>query len=363
MTKQIKTRAGDRAATDLKSNARRLYSALWAPVLFAMVASGVIIYNNSYPLTILYLALMFLGIVVITMWGTLPGGYVGLVLISAWVAEKLLRGAWTMSGLAYNLVELVSIALTFIASVLYHQQIIAILNIFTENQRRIKNLDLEDRAVGLIKSTVGMLRLKEEEERSTRYQRPFSLILIQVRPVPGVEWEAGDSVGLVRTLANTVKAKTRDVDIPFLLSPDRIALILPETEAPGTRKVVNNIVSSMMNAQYVPQSGKAESMWKRAQIRFGFSAFLGKSNTVINMLEAAERSLVQNTKTNPGDLYQNVFIEWETVGEAARPPQELTSKETEGKVVVPLDAPIAAAPDKNDKKSMILRAIDRLRSL
>jgi hypothetical protein len=213
----------------------------------------------------------------------------------------------------------------------------------------------------LIKSTVGLVRLKEEEERSTRYKRQFSLILIQVRPVLGIEWTPADVAGLMRTLASTIKGKIREVDIPFLLSSDRIGLILPETEANGARKVVNNIVNSMMNVRYVPQSGSTVFMWEYAQIRFGFSVFLGRSNTRINMLEAAERSLKLNLKTNPGDLYQNVFLEWETVGESALDVQAPPAAPEE--IVVPLDAPTVSVPDGNDKKTMIVRVIERLRSL
>jgi GGDEF domain-containing protein len=365
MKKELKL--DDQAAVDVKYNPRQLYSAPWVPIVFAMAASAVIFHNNSFPVILLYFFLLFVGVGVILRLETLLGSLVGLIFISMWIAAKLLTGAWTLNELTYNLLELVAVGATFVASAIYRRQAKAFLKILADNQRRMKNLGLEDRAVGLIKSTFGLLRLEEEEERSTRYQRPFSLILIQVRPVPGIEWGTGDTAGLVRALADMIKAKTRDVDIPFLMSADRVALILPETEANGTRKVVNNIVSSMMNVRYVSSSGSTVFMWKYAQLRFGFATFLGKSNAKINMLEAAEKSLQRNMKTNPGDLYQNVFIEWETVGESPRP-VEASTPEGKGptapaKVVVPLDTPALSSPNTNDKKNLVLRMIERLRSL
>ena len=367
MRKGSKPKVADRPTVDLEYNPRQLYSAPWVPIVFAMAASTVIFHNNSFPLILLYFILLFVGVGAILRLETVLGGLVGLIFLSLWIAMKLLSGAWTMDGLNYNLVELAAVSLTFIASAMYHRQAKAFLVLFDENRRRMKSLDLEDRTVGLLKSTVGLLRLNEEEERSSRYQRPFSLVLVQVRPVPGIEWGPMDASGLMHTLADMIKAKTRDVDIPFLLSPDRVALILPETEAGGARKVVNNIVNSMMNVRYVPHSGSTIFMWEYAQIRFGFATFLGKSNTPVHMLEAAERSLKRNLKTNPDDLYQNVFIEWEMVGETPRAAQALKSEGKEPpvpqEVVVPLDAPILSAPTTTDKKSVIIRVIERMRSL
>jgi hypothetical protein len=361
MKKPPASNVENKKITNQKYDPRRLYSAPWVPIIFATATSAAIIHNNSFPLSPLYFFILFIGVWAILRLGALRGGLMGLVLISIWITMKLVYGAWSVNGLPGNVVELALAGLTFVASSVYHNQIKAFLNLFAENQRRMKNLDVEDREIGLIKSTVGLVRLKEEEERSTRYKRQFSLILIQVRPVLGIEWTPADVAGLMRTLASTIKGKIREVDIPFLLSSDRVGLILPETEANGARKVVNNIVNSMMNVRYVPQSGSTVFMWEYAQIRFGFSVFLGRSNTRINMLEAAERSLKLNLKTNPGDLYQNVFIEWETVGESALDVQAPPAAPEE--VVVPLDAPTVSVPDGNDKKTMIVRVIERLRSL
>ncbi len=367
MKKEPKSNVEMNAVTDVDFEPRSLYAAPLVAIVFAMSASAAIFFNNSFPLVLLYFFLLYVGLAVILRLETALGSLAGLLFLSLWIAAKLLSGAWTRDRLVYNLIELAAVALTFIASAMYHRQARKFLILFDENRRRMKSLDLEDRAIGLLKSTVGLLRLNEEEERSSRYQRPFSLILVQVRPVPGIEWGPTDASGLMHILADSIKAKTRDVDIPFLLSPDRIALILPETEVGGAKKVVNNIVNSMMNVRYVPHSGATVFMWEYAQIRFGFATFLGKSNAHIHMLEAAERSLQRNLKTNPDDLYQNVFIEWETVGET---PRAVLTSRSDGKeppapqeVVVPLDTPVLSVPNKNDKKNVVLRMIERLRSL
>ena len=147
-------------------------------------------------------------------------------------------------------------------------------------------MDLEDKTVGLIRPAVGLLRLNEEEERSVRYRRPFALLLVMARPKPGTEWEPKEASELMRAIATTIKDTTRDTDIPFLADDQKIAVILPETETDGANRVVNNIFNRMMSTQFVTDSGNSLPIQTRAQIRFGFAAFLGISSTRINLMEA-----------------------------------------------------------------------------
>lgn len=346
---------------------RSLYTAPWGLAFFAMVVAIVIFLNNTFPIILLYYLILFLGVGIILRFDTLLGSLVGVLLIAIWVASKILYRTWTVEGLAINLIELAGVFLTYLFSALYHRQASKIIRFINDNQRRMKSLDIEDRSVGLLKAKVGLLRLNEEEERSSRYERPFSLILIHVRPMPGKAWGPADSTGIMHILADMLKAKTRDVDIPFFLPPERIALILPETDAGGAKKVVNNIVNSMMNVRYTPHSGKTVFMWEFAQFRFGFATFLGKSSQRIHLLDAAEQSLKRNLKTNPDELYQNIFIEWEMVGERPNVPLAMISaeidKEEPEDAIVPLDKPVLSVPNKNDKKSLVLRMIERLRSM
>jgi len=119
----------------------------------------------------------------------------------------------------------------------------------------------------------------------------------------------------MRAIATNIKDTTRDTDIPFLAGDQKIAVILPETETSGANKVVNNIFNRMMSTQFVTHSGNSMAIQTRVQLRFGFAAFLGVSSTKINIMEAAEKSLEQSWEINTDDLFQNIFIEWVTVGE------------------------------------------------
>jgi hypothetical protein len=71
----------------------------------------------------------------------------------------------------------------------------------------------------------------------------------------------------------------------------------------------------MTMTRFITESGNSMLIHERVQLRFGFAAFLGNSHTKLNMMEAAERSLQLSLEINIDELFQNIFIEWVTLGE------------------------------------------------
>lgn len=294
---------------------QRLYLRLLVFAASLLASTLVVIYNNSTRTFSIFVFLLFLGVGIMLALGMVRGVLVSLLMISLWIALKQLLGSWEENRLLDNLLELILAGLTFIFSGIYHDRLQAILNRYLQNQNQLKQLDLEDKTVGLIKPSIGLLRLNEEEDRSARYRRPVALILILVRPIPGIDRDPKEGAELMRAIAANIKDTTRETDIPFLAGKDRIAIILPETETSGANKVVNNIFNRMLATRFITRSGNSILIQERIQLRFGFAAFLGESSTKINMLEAAEKSLKQGLEINIGDLFQNLFIEWVTVGQ------------------------------------------------
>jgi len=299
---------------------QRLYLRLLIFAGSLLASSLVVIYNNSTRTFSVFIFLLFLGVGIMLALGIVRGVLVSLLMIAIWIAIKQLLGVWEQNRLLDNLLELILAGLTFIFSGIYHDRLQAILNIYIKDQNRLRQLELEDKSVGLIKPSIGLLRLDEEEDRSVRYRRPFALILVMIRPIPGVGRDPKEEAEVLRAIAASIKDTTRDTDIPFLAGQNRIAVILPETETNGANRVVNNIFNRMLATRFVTRSGNSASIRERVQLRFGFAAFLGAtSSTKINMMEAAEKSLQQGLEINMEDLFQNLFIEWVTVGEQPVP--------------------------------------------
>ena len=295
--------------------AQVLYVTLLVFTASVLASALVVIYNNSTRTFSIFVFLLFFSVGMMLAVGLTRGVLVGLLAITLWIAVKQLLGIWEEVRFLDNLIELILVSLTFILGGIYHDRLQIILGVYRENQNRLKQLDLEDKTVGLIKPSIGTLRLNEEEDRSVRYRRPFALILIMVRPIPGIIWEPKEGSELMRAIAASIKDTTRETDIPFLAGNDKIAVILPETETSGANRVINNIFNRMMVTRFITESGSSKFIQTRVQLRFGFAAFLGASNTKIGMMEAAEKSLQQSLEINAGDLFQNIFIEWVTVGE------------------------------------------------
>ncbi len=295
---------------------KRLHITLLVFSASLLASTLVVVHNNSTRSLAIFIFLLFLGIGIMLVIGLVRGTLAGMLLISAWIAIKQFLGVWEGIRLLDNALEIILAGLTFIFSGMYHDRLKTILDVYGENQNQLKRLDIEDRTVGLIKPAIGLLRLTEEEERSVRYRRPFALILVSVQPIPGIDWNQKEATEVMRAVAASIKDTTRDTDIPFLAARHKIAIILPETETSGANTVVNNIFNRMIATRFVAQSGSSMLIQERIQLRFGFAAFLGEDHSQIDMMKSAEKSLQLGLEMSTSELFQNIFIEWVTVGEA-----------------------------------------------
>ena len=283
---------------------------------FILAMTVLAIYNNSFRAAPIFIFLLFLGTGSTLFLGTLRGGAIALVLLVIWITVKQNIGVWTNSHTLTNLVELIGLILLFVLSGWYGNTQQSLLEAYHQNQLKLEQFNLEDKRIGLIKPSIGQLRLREEEERSVRYKRPFSLILIMIQPGEDIVWGGEEEVSFLRAVANTVKISSRRTDIPFMVEPNTIGLMLPETSMEGANRVVHTLIQNMLDAEYLdPLQGKKIRLEEHLQIRYGFAAFLGLSHEPIDMLSAAKSSLQKNMEINAEPVYQNVFMEWKEIGE------------------------------------------------
>ena len=294
---------------------QELYLGLLVFAASMLATALVVVHDNSTRTFSIFIFLLFLGVGIMLILGLVRGVLVSLLLVSVWISIKQLLGVWDTARLLDHIMELLLAGLTFIFAGRYHDRLQAFLSEYKQSQNRLILLDLEDKTIGLLKPSIGLLRLNEEEERSVRYRRPFALVLVAAQPIPGSNWQAHERSELMRAIATGIKNTTRETDIPFLAADAEIAVILPETETNGANKVVNNIFNQMIATRFVTSSGESDLLHSRVQLRYGFAAFLGTSPTKINMLEAAETSLQRSREINSSGLFQNIFIEWVTLGE------------------------------------------------
>ncbi len=291
------------------------------------ITAAVAGYNNSFRSLPLYLFLLFAGIALMLAFGTLKGGVAGLVIISIWIILKRATGGWEDIPILSNIFELFMVLVVFAICGFYNDRLRIVLDAYYNSVSRLEQLNFEDKRVGLIKPTIGKLRLQEEEERSIRYKRPFSLLLIYVQSIADRDPGLLQDLFLMRIVANTVKSTTRRTDIPFLIASDQIGLILPETDIKGTNRVISNIMHCMETAHFTDDTGRQVEIHELIQIRYGFSAFNGSSSDKIDMLQAAKRSLDRTLAWNKSFEFQNSKVECEVVGSLSVTPTKEPASE------------------------------------
>lgn len=281
-----------------------------------VLTSVAILYNSSPRSAPIFLLLLASGVAIMSSLGLKRGSIPALLVCSISISIKQFIGDWAGDELALNLLEVFLMAGTFLFIGRYHDNLQAYFKEFDDAKLKLKALDLEDTSVGLIRPAIGLLRLKEEVDRAMRFKRPVSLILIRISAKPDNAWSEKEMLSIMRAVATTIKDTTRVLDIPFLVDEKKIGLILTNTEINGTNKVIGNIQRQLFESRFITSSGRSELIQQHAQIRFGYGVFLGQSSEQFDIMDAAEVSLQRNMDMNIGAIFQNLFIDWEPIGES-----------------------------------------------
>jgi diguanylate cyclase (GGDEF)-like protein len=86
-------------------------------------------------------------------------------------------------------------------------------------------------------------RLEEEHRRVSRYGGRFAVLMLDVDGFKTINDRSGHLVGdrVLRHLADTVRAKLRDADLPCRYGGDEFCVLLPETGLAGARTIAERI--------------------------------------------------------------------------------------------------------------------------
>src|SRR3989454_381482 len=127
-------------------------------------------------------------------------------------------------------------------------------------------------------------RLREAE----RYQRPLSLVLIDIdhfkQVNDGYGHPAGDAV--LRSVADLLTRQARETDIVARYGGEEMTLILPETDARGALAIAERIRKSVGEAHHRTEQGNL-----RVTISAGLSTWPGGGESGEELLEAADKAL------------------------------------------------------------------------
>jgi diguanylate cyclase (GGDEF)-like protein len=116
-----------------------------------------------------------------------------------------------------------------------------------EEERNLARMDALTRLLNArsFKEMVGA-----ERERLRRYGRTLSLVYLDLDNFKSVNDRLGHHVGdqLLKTIADCLRANTRQVDVAARLGGDEFAVLLPETDEYGAATVLHRLQSRILEA-------------------------------------------------------------------------------------------------------------------
>lgn len=124
---------------------------------------------------------------------------------------------------------------------------------------KLKKLSITDGLTQLFNSRYFYSQLKSEIDRTARYQRPLSLLLLDIDRFKDYNDNYGHLEGdkiLVR-LGEVIKSCLRKMDSAYRYGGEEFTVILPETEGDEAATVAERIRSAVENDRHFPHRDKA----------------------------------------------------------------------------------------------------------
>ncbi len=150
----------------------------------------------------------------------------------------------------------------------------------------VKQQAVTDELTGLANRRRFVAQLEAEVSRAERSGTPLSVVLADLDDFKRVNDTWGHDVGdtVLRRVANVMQAETRDVDLTVRLGGEEFAILLPETDTAGARRLAER-VREAIEATTI-ESGKAAI---RITASFGLACFPETAESSQLLLEADRR--------------------------------------------------------------------------
>lgn len=142
---------------------------------------------------------------------------------------------------------------------------------------------------------------KTEIQRAQRYNRPFSLVYLDVDKFKFVNDRYGHNTGdtLLRATAQTIQGKIRASDLVARMGGDEFALLLPETQAEAAQIVVKRIQRFLLDLVQ-------RNEWP-VTYSFGVATFLRSPDSVEEIVKKVD-TLMYAAKNSGGNAVRHEVV-------------------------------------------------------
>lgn len=164
--------------------------------------------------------------------------------------------------------------------------------LFTEVQR----LAMTDSLTGAYNRHKFDEAIVVEVERAQRYNRPLSLIMIDLDNLKGINDRYGHPAGdkALKLVAEAIKSQTRSVDILARIGGDEFIIILPEADLEAA-----TLVAQRMCSQITSTTLEGEKL----SVSAGVVQFTSLTNTVEDFLEVVDQAMYQAKRAGGGRIF------------------------------------------------------------
>ncbi len=203
-------------------------------------------------------------------------------------------GLAVLAGLAVTLIVWVLAARTWILQRIVVRRTAAL----RRTLQRLRQLATTDDLTGLHNRRFFLERWEREFERSVRYRRPLSCLLVDVNGFKQVNDRLGHQAGdlILKRVADELKAMLRQTDLLARFGGDEFIVALPETSAEQA-----DAVAEKLRQVRIPLPRAVEGRLDPVGLSVGISHLAGPRTSAQAVIQAADESLYRFKRRHRGE--------------------------------------------------------------
>jgi two-component system cell cycle response regulator len=159
----------------------------------------------------------------------------------------------------------------------------------SESQALLREMSTRDSLTGLINYREFHRQLTEEVERSRRYGRPFSLLMLDIDHFKTINDTYGHLAGdtALRSVAALLREEVRPTDMVARYGGEEFILVLPETAGPGALTLAERLRARVAGHAIAVTGDQTTSL----TVSIGLASYPGETDSVQKLLSAADQAL------------------------------------------------------------------------